>query len=100
MNFLLSPALREGCSRRSKNGRAQQANAGYQRRERNPLRIGKAEVQPLLVETEKFDDEARCRIKREIPAENRARGVGLADAEIQKQKNQRVGETLVELRGM
>ncbi len=53
--------------------RNQQRNAGGQSRERNPLRVGKPEVQALLVEAEELDDEARDRIEREIPAENRAR---------------------------
>ena len=78
----------------------QQRDAGNQGGERNPLRVGKPEMQALLVEAEKLDDEARGGIKRQIPAENRARGVRLADPEIEESKNQRVGDALVELRGM
>ena len=57
-------------------------------------------MQALLVEAEKLDDEARGRIKREIPAENGARGVRLADSKIKETENERVGDALIKLRGM
>ena len=61
-------------------------NASHESGERNPLRVGKAGVQALLVEAEKLDHEAGGRIQREIPAENRAGGVRFADAVIEEQQ--------------
>ena len=65
----------------------QQSNSRRKSRERNPLRIRKPEVQPLLVEAEELDDKARSGIKRQVPTENRACGVCFADPQIEEQEN-------------
>ena len=47
----------------------EQCNTCYQRGERNPLRIGEAEVQALLVIAEEFDDESRDAVEHHIEAD-------------------------------